>query len=176
MKINGDKIYLRPITYKDTELILKWRNSESVKKFFIYREPFTREGHENWMKTQIDTQKAYQFIVYEKMTQEPIGCTYLRDCDKIHNKAEYGVYIGEECMRGKGYGKEMLNLTVDFAFNVLKLHKVYARALSGNVASINCFLACGFEREAYLKEEVFLDGKYEDVVLLGKLNIRDERV
>ena len=72
-------------------------------------------------------------------------------------------------MRGKGLGREMLNLTLGFAFNFLGLHKVYARALSDNAASINCFLSCGFEKEAYLKDEVYLDGKYNDIVLLGKL-------
>ena len=165
----GEHIYLRPITYADTDLIIKWRNSDSVRKYFIYREPFTKEGHENWMKNQIETKKAFQFIVCDNESGRPIGCTYLRDYDKIHNKAEYGVFIGEEGMRGKGLGKEMLNLTMSFAFCSLGLHKVYARALSDNAASINCFLACGFEKEAYLKDEVYLDGKYNDIVLFGKL-------
>lgn len=36
--IIGDKIYLRKITQEDTENILKWRNSSSVKKTFLYKE------------------------------------------------------------------------------------------------------------------------------------------
>ena len=168
-RIIGEKIYLRPITYEDTDLIIQWRNADSVRKYFIYREPFTKEGHEKWMKTQIETGNAYQFIICLKSDNRPIGCTYLRDYDKMHNKAEYGVFIGEENMRGQGLGKEMLNLTLQFAFNVLHLHKVYARALADNAASIHCFLSCGFEQEALLREEVRIDGIYRDIVLLGKL-------
>lgn len=169
-KLKGERVYLRPITYEDTELIVNWRNLESVSKYFIYREPFTVEGHEQWMKNQVETGKVYQFIACETESNKPVGCTYLRDYDKIHNKAEYGVFIGDENMRGKGLGKEMLQLTLQFAFETLKLHKVYARALSDNKASVNCFLACGFKQEAYLKDEVYLDHEYKDVVFLGILN------
>ena len=44
--IEGQQIYLRPITREDTDSILEWRNSEEVRPFFIHQEPFTREGHE----------------------------------------------------------------------------------------------------------------------------------
>jgi hypothetical protein len=41
-------IYLRPMTEQDTDLIVAWRNSEEVRKHFIYQGLFTREGHLNW--------------------------------------------------------------------------------------------------------------------------------
>lgn len=173
-RIYGPHIYLRPITYDDTKLIIRWRNDDSVKQYFIYRKPFTKEGQEKWMREEIETNNAFQFIVCENETNRPIGCTYLRDYDRTHNKAEYGVFIGEESMRGRGLGKEMLNLTLQFAFEVKKLHKVFARVLSDNAASLHCFLSCGFLREAYLKDEVYIDGKYQDVIFLAIINPSNE--
>ena len=51
--IYGERVLLRPITAEDTPLIVKWRNTESVRRNFIFREPFTAEMHENWLRTRV---------------------------------------------------------------------------------------------------------------------------
>ncbi len=170
MQLKGPRIYLRHMTKEDIDLIVNWRNQKDVRDYFIYQETFTREGQIKWIEEQIKPGHVVQFIVCENDTNRPIGCTYLRDIDHTHKKAEYGVFIGETEMRGKGLGKEMLQLTVQYAFQTLGLHKVFARALADNQASIQCFLSGGFEKEAYLKEDVCINGKYRDVVLLAILN------
>ena len=73
-------------------------------------------------------------------------------------------------MKGKGIGTEILGLTLQFAFNKLNIHKVFARAFADNPASIGSFLKGGFEKEAYLRDEVYVNGEYRDIVLLGKIN------
>lgn len=172
-KIIGERVYLRPINLEDTELIVKWRNSDAVRPYFIYQKPFTKEGHLNWLKTMIDSGKGFQFIVCNKKDDKPIGCTYLRDYDKEHNKIEYGVFLGSEEVKGKGIGTEILKLTLLFAFDILGVHKVFARAFSDNPASIKSFLKCGFEKEAHLKDEVYVNGQYRDIVLLGIINPKE---
>ena len=169
-RIYGKQVYIRPITEDDTDLIIKWRNSEAVRPYFIYQKPFTREGHLNWLKTMIETGCGYQFIVCNIEDDMPVGCTYLRDYDREHNKIEYGVFLGSEDVKGKGIGTEILGLTLQFAFGTLDVHKVFARAFSDNPASIGSFLKGGFEKEAYLKDEVFVNGQYRDIVLLAKIN------
>ncbi len=168
--MEGKKIVLRPITREDTDLIIEWRNSDEVRPFFIYQEPFTREGHEKWLRDMIESGKGYQFIICLKETGEPVGSTYLRDCDPLHRKAEFGFFIGSNEARGRGIGSESLQLTLEYAFGTLGLHKVFARAFSDNPASINSFLKCGFEKEALLREDVWAGGRFRDVVLLGKIN------
>ena len=51
--IQGEHIYLRPIEDGDTDRIVAWRNQERVRNNFIYQKPFTREGHQNWMRTKV---------------------------------------------------------------------------------------------------------------------------
>lgn len=169
-KITGENVYLRPITEEDTDFIVAWRNSDSVRPYFIYQKPFTREGHLQWLRDMIDAGRGYQFIVCKNNTDEPIGCTYLRDYDRENNKIEYGVFLGSEELKGRGIGTEILQLTLQFAFHALKVNKVFARAFSDNQASIRCFLKGGFQKEAYLREEVYVNGEYRDVVFLSILN------
>ena len=172
-RICGSRVYIRPITEEDTDLIIAWRNSDAVRPYFIYQKPFTKEGHLNWLKTMIETGCGYQFIVCRNEDNIPIGCTYLRDYDKEHNKIEYGVFLGSEEVKGNGIGTEILGLTLQFAFGILKVHKVFARAFADNGASIGSFLKGGFEKEAYLRDEVYVNGEYRDIVLLGKINPDD---
>lgn len=168
LRLEGSHIYLRSITYEDTPLIVKWRAQDNVKRYFIYRGELTTEVHTNWMKTQVETGHVVQFIVCMKENDRPVGSVYLRDINKDEMKAEYGVFLGEENIRGHGVGSEALQMVLDYAFNVMRLNLVYARALSDNAASIGHFISCGFVREKYLEKNVLLDGEYRDVVILAK--------
>ena len=172
MRITGKQVYLRPITdsEEDTNNIIRWRNSDVVRPYFIYQKPFTVEGHTNWLKNVIFAGKGFQFIVCRVEDDKPIGCTYLRDYDSNARKAEYGMFIGEQIEKGKGIGTEILGLTMEFAFRTLKLHKVFSRIFADNPASIHSVSNNGFEQEAYLKDEEFVNGEYRDIVILAKIN------
>ena len=172
MIIQGETIYLRPITKdeEDTSHIIKWRNSEGVRPFFIYQAPFTRENHEKWLEEVIFKKKGYQFMVYDKLTDTMIGSTYFRDVDMISSKAEFGFFIGEESYKGRGIGSEILNLMTEYGFQTLGFHKIYARAFADNKASVQCFLKNGFVQEAYLKQEVLIGETYRDIVFVAKFS------
>lgn len=163
-------IYLRLMTYDDTANIIKWRNSDGVRKNFIYQGLFTKESHENWIHTMIETGKVVQMIIVETETEKPVGSVYVRDIDKVHNKAEYGIFIGEECARGKGYGTAAAKLMTKYCFTELALHKLMLRVYADNLQAIRSYEKAGFEKEAYLKDEVCIDGEYRDIVLMAVLN------
>lgn len=175
-RIVGKQIYLRPITDsdEDTYNIIRWRNSKAVRPYFIYQKPFTIDGHKQWLEKEIFSGRGYQFIVCKVEDDRPIGCTYLRDYNPVSKKAEYGFFLGEVEERGKGIGKEMLNLTMKFAFEELGLRKIQARAFADNIPSVKSFISCGFEQESYLSAEEYINGEYRDIVFLVKRNPNNE--
>lgn len=167
--MEGQDIYLRLMNEGDTDNIVKWRNSDFVRRNFIYQKPFTREGHENWVRTMIDTGKVIQFIICTK-DERPIGSVYLRDIDRIHHKAEYGIFIGERDALKKGYGTQAAKLIITYAFEKLKLHKLMLRVLAENEQAKRSYEKAGFIQEAYLKDEVFLEGQYKDVIYMAVIH------
>lgn len=172
--LSGNKVYLKSITDDDTVNIIRWRNSESVRKNFIFRKPFTDESQTKWLETVIRTGEAVQFIIYDINDKKPIGSSYLRDVDKEHKKAEYGIFIGEESARGKGLGTETAQLMIKYAFEELSLHKIYLRVFSDNITARKSYEKAGFIEEAYLKDEIFIDGTYRDIVLMAKISSVNE--
>lgn len=165
----GTGICLRLMSPEDTDLIIKWRNSDSVRKNFIYQAPFTREGHENWVRTMIDTGKAVQMIICEAGEGTPLGSVYIRDIDRTHNKAEYGIFIGEAAARGRGIGTAAAKLMLRYCFEEEGLHRIYLRALADNGQAIRSYEKAGFQKEACLRDDVRIDGTYRDIVWMAVL-------
>lgn len=164
-------IYLRLMTYEDTDNIVAWRNSDAVRKNFIYQELFTREGHENWIHSMVETGKVVQMIICEVSTDKPLGSVYIRDIDRHHSKAEYGIFIGEASARGRGIGTATAKLMLRYCFEEEGLHRVYLRVFATNMQAICSYEKAGFVREALLRDDVCIDGKFRDIVLMGALNL-----
>lgn len=163
-------IFLRMMTSKDTDDIVCWRNSEAVRKRFIYQGLFTREGHENWIKTMVETGKVVQMMICEIATGKAVGSVYVRDIDETHHKAEYGIFIGADNARGKGYGTAAAKLMIRYCFEELKLHRLFLRVYAENARAIRSYEKAGFVKEAYLRDDVYVDEEYRDIVLMGIIN------
>ncbi len=166
-KYSDGKIYLRPMTYEDTDLIVKWRNQDEVRKNFIYQELFTRDSHENWIRTMVEPGKVVQMVICEEGTDTPFGSVYIRDIDHVHHKGEYGIFIGENDARGRGVGTAAAKLMLRYGFEELSLHKIFLRVFADNLRAIRSYEKAGFVQEAYLKDEVCIDGKYRDMLLMA---------
>lgn len=168
-------IYIRPITREDTENIIKWRNSPEVTENFIYRTPLTVENHLQWMKNKVETGEVAQFIIVEKDGEKPIGSVYLRDIDRNHKKAEFGIFIGESSTRGKGYGTQATRLILDYAFKELDLNKVMLRVFAYNNGAIKCYEKAGFTKEGCFRQDVIIDGVAYDIIFMGILKSEWEK-
>lgn len=160
-------IYLRPMVLEDTDSIIAWRNSEGVRRKFIYQEPFTREGHEQWIRDMVEKGRAVQMMICDLATQEALGSVYIRDIDRKHNKAEYGIFIGEAQARGRGVGTAAGKLMLRYCFEEEKLHRVYLRVFADNYQAIGSYEKAGFVREGCLKDDVRIDGEYRDMIWMA---------
>lgn len=169
-RIIGEKIYLRPIEEKDSELIVKWRNQENVRRYFFYQKDFTLEGQKQWYETKVKTGEVYQFIVCDAENEKPIGCTYIQGFNEDRTAAESGIFIGENEVRGRGVGKEALALTAKFAFDELGLEKLNARAFEGNKASVNAHLGTGYRITDSIEQEIIPSKELVETVLMELIN------
>ena len=59
---------------------------------------------------------------------------------------------------------------IRYCFETLHLHRLFLRVHADNIAAIKSYENAGFEREAYLRDDVFVNGTYKDIVLMGIIN------
>ncbi|MBQ7955101.1 MAG: GNAT family N-acetyltransferase [Lachnospiraceae bacterium] len=166
-KYSDGNIYLRLMTLEDTEDIVRWRNQEEVRSNFIYQELFTVQSHERWVETMVKTGKVVQMVICEEETGKGIGSVYIRDIDHKHHKGEYGIFIGEPSGRGRGIGTAAAKLMLQYGFKELSLHKIFLRVFADNIQAIRSYEKAGFVQEAYLKDDVCIDGKYRDMLFMA---------
>ena len=164
--ISGKLIDLRSVTMEDSEQIIRWRNSELVKSHFILQSDLTMDSQRVWMEQVIANGKAVQFLILEK-SGTGVGTVYLRDIDRTHRKAEYGIFIGESQALGKGYGTEAARLMTEFGFSELHLHKIYLQVFAENERARRSYRKAGFSEEAVLRDEVFARGAFHDMVRMA---------
>lgn len=177
MIMKGEQIYLRPITADDTDMAVRWRNKKIVVENYIYRKPVSRKDHTDWLENKVFKGLVHQFIVCRNEDDMPLGTVYLQNFEEQHRRAEWGIYLGEEQAYGKGIGTEAAKLMLHYAFEDLGLHKVVARVLAKNKASIRLHEKAGYVQESYLRDELFLDGKFEDLIFFGVINPKEcERI
>ncbi|WWR15485.1 GNAT family protein [Lachnospiraceae bacterium JLR.KK008] len=168
--ITGEHVILRPITDRDTDNIVRWRNSDHVRRNFIYQTLFTPESHREWLRDKVGTGIVEQFIIHSIDAGIDVGSVYLRDIDQTHRRAEFGIFIGEEAQMGHGIGSESIRLISRYGFEKLHLHKIFLRVLADNEIARKSYEKAGFMQEAYLKDEVCIRGIYKDLILMRMIN------
>lgn len=170
LRLEGSQIYLRPITIEDTDNVVRWRNDRKVVENFIYRKYISREEHLDWLHNKVETGQVVQFIICDRQTDKPLGSIYLQNFKEESRQAEEGIFLGEKEAYGRGIGTEAAKLVLQYAFETMKLHKLTARVLSYNQGSCKMHEKAGYVLESCLKDELFLDGKYEDLIFYGAIN------
>ena len=160
-------IYIRPMTYDDIDDVVRWRNSDEVRKYFIYQGDFTRDSQIDWMKNHVETGEVAQMIICKTKDDRPLGCVYIRDIDMHHKKGEYGIFLADDVPRGKGIGTKAAKLMVKYGFEELGLHRIYLRAIEGNDRALKSYENAGFVKEGFLKDDVCINGKYVSIVWMA---------
>lgn len=173
MEENNFRVKLELITVEDTPLIVKWRNNENVRKNFIFQEPFTEEMHLNWLNTKVASKEVVQFIIKVKENNKPIGSVYFRDIDYVKKEAEYGIFIGEDDERGKGYGSEVVKLALDYAFNELDLDTIILRVFADNKFAIKSYESAGFTFDRLEKDFIKTEDGTRDLVFMKVMKGRE---
>jgi [ribosomal protein S5]-alanine N-acetyltransferase len=85
------------------------------------------------------------------------------------HRAAFWIGLFVPALRGRGLGKEITRLILDWSFGELGLHRVELEVLASNVRAFRCYLACGFRQEGVRREaELYPDG-WQDFIEMAVL-------
>ncbi len=95
---------------------------------------------------------------------EAIGFVDLFDFDPKNDKIGLGVLILDHA-RGNKYGREALELLIEYTFKNLYVHQIYANVLEDNIVSIKLFESLGFVKTGVKKDWVLEGNHYKSEYL-----------
>ncbi len=169
--LQGEQIFLRRLTEDDaTQDYVDWMNDPEINQYLesrFYEQ--TIESTKAFIRS-VTNENNYQFGIFLKDTGKHIGNIKIGSINHTHRFADIGFLIGDKRCWGRGIATEAIKLATDFAFNTLKLHKLWGGAYSPNIGSMKAFLKNGYQQEGAKKNQYLCHGEYVDDVLFGKVN------
>ena len=141
---------LRPYKPTDADTILGWiKNEETFRRWSTDRYPHypitAADINHKYLDCNGDCVEPDNFYPMTAFDESGIvGHLILRFTDAEKTTLRIGFVIVDDSKRGMGYGKQMLQLALSFAFDIFKAKKVTLGVLENNPGAYHCYKAAGF--------------------------------
>jgi [ribosomal protein S5]-alanine N-acetyltransferase len=174
--IAGDGVILRAPQMGD---YLEWATlREASRDFLTPWEPtwpaddLTRSSFRRRIKRYFEDQRgdlAYPFFIFRRLDNVLVGGLTIANVRRGCAQAgSLGYWMGQS-YAGKGYMTAAVRAVVPFAFGTLRLHRIEAACIPGNLASIKLLEKTGFRREGFARQYLCIDGVWQDHLLYARL-------
>ncbi len=129
---------------------------------------FSREEVLSFFRSAVESPDCCLFLVFAP-DGRMIGESVINEIDFALRCANFRIAIYRPAERGRGIGSWMVQTTRDFAFEVLKLHRLSLDVFSFNTRAEQVYRKAGFQREGVLRDAVLDGGQYADDILMSML-------
>jgi RimJ/RimL family protein N-acetyltransferase len=164
--LHGNGITLRELRISDAPALLALLTTEEVTRF-ISPPPTTIEGFERfiqWADREREGGRYVCFAVVPDGYDTAVGLFQVRQLDQAFATAEWGFAIGSPFW-GSGLFMKGADLVIEFAFDVLGVHRLEARAAIENARGNGALRKAGAVQEGILRKSFLRGGKHHDQAL-----------
>ena len=133
---------LRPFNINDAETILSWCKDKHAFRLWSadrYKE-FPAQPDDMMEQYTGDNMFPLTAIVGDAI----VGHILLRFPSEDKSVIRFGFVIVDDSKRGKGYGKQMLRLAIDYAQRELGAQKITLGVFCDNHSALECYKSVGF--------------------------------
>lgn len=163
--LEGNKVILRPPDKeKDLEKCLIWINNQNVLQYLSLRFPASRLEEEKWFEKQKENTFTFAIETKEGLYIGNIG---LHNINYLNGTADLGIMIGDQNYWSKGFGFDAEMTLFHYAFTELNLRKITHCAFRLNKRSVGLAKKCGGVREGILRQQIFKNNQYQDMILFA---------
>ncbi len=160
---------LRIVPFKATHITtdyLSWLNDKELMQFSEQRHCVhtvtTCEAH---VSSFDDTQNM--FLALESLDGKLIGTITVYH-DLQNGIVDMGIMVGDESVRGKGYGYEAWKAVADWVLQNLKPRKLTAGCMALNTPMLKIMKSVGMQRDGVRKNHYIQNGKFVDILYMAK--------
>lgn len=170
--LDSERLRLRELQPQDVNALLNHFGNPEVVRFIGMQPIKTIEQANEWLRWMggfFAARDGLRWgIVLRDEPETFIGSAGLHSWNREANYAEIGVDIAQPYW-GHGYATEALLRLLEFGWQHMKLNRVEADVVKGNVASMRMLTRLGFRQEGVLRQRLRKGGKYYDVHMFSLL-------
>jgi diamine N-acetyltransferase len=164
-------IALRALEPTDLETLYGWENDTRLWTVSDTIAPYSREALWRYLEDytgDIYAQRQLRLMVTLIEDGTAVGTVDFLNFDPLNNRAELGLFI-DEAHRGKGLGRQALELLTAYARDHIGLRQLYVYISLNNKVCLDLFERFGYQRVGVLQAWVKRGTTYHDVALLQML-------
>ena len=167
--LQGEKVILRPFERDDIKRMHELSaNVDLVTLADGAWSPGSLAAWEKEFDKHLEDEDAGEFAI--EADGKVIGSIGLhRWRNRRAGTASIGVGIYDPEYVGKGYGRDAVNLLLDWAFRIQNYRRIALTTLATNERAIRAYRACGFVEEGRWRQHTYVNGQYVDDVIMGIL-------
>ncbi|MCX2719357.1 GNAT family N-acetyltransferase [Lentiprolixibacter aurantiacus] len=172
MKLQGKHIYLRAIEPGDLDFLYELENNPELWEISGTAAPYSRHVLKQYLDNahrDIFEVKQLRLCICD-LNHKLLGLIDIFDFDPKNSRAGVGLVVSDPASRNHGYGREALELVIDYAFYTLNMRQLYAHIGEQNAQSIHLFTKLGFEKAGLLEDWTRYGKDFRNVLLFQKLN------
>jgi RimJ/RimL family protein N-acetyltransferase len=142
---------LRPYKSSDAKFIVSWMQDQKAFAMWCadkFRYPLT-EAQLHRYKEKYDQDENAWLMTALDTDGTPVGHLLMRLADYQNESIHLGFIIVDSRKRGRGYGRQMIALAIQYAFEILHMSKITLGVFDNNPAAHNCYKTAGFIDERY---------------------------
>lgn len=151
----------------ERRMVLDWRNHDNIRKWMYSDNIITEEEHLSFIDKLVTDNSRFYWIVKSK--DEYFGTISFSKIDFKNKHAYLGIYSNPyNTIKNKGHS--LIQCIKKLAFEIADIHTLKLEVIENNEKAIQFYRKSGFNEEGRLKEFVFKDGKWHDVIIMGIIN------
>lgn len=167
MYLSNHKIQLRALEPEDLEFLYQIENNEIFWEVSHTLQPFSKFSLKQYLEhahLEIYETKQLRFIIEDLATKNQLGMIDLFDFNPHHQRAGVGILIHPNHQH-KGIASEALTLCINYVFQHLRIHQLFANITSDNLFSYRLFQKHGFKAIGTKKDWIYTQGIFKDETL-----------
>lgn len=164
-ELETERLILRRMRVGDEDDMYAYARRSEVTRYLLWSphpDIFYTRDYLRYLATRYATGSFYDWAIVLKSSGRMIGTCGFTTFDCPHDAAEIG-YVLNPDYRGQGIAPEAVRAVLAFGFERLALHRIEARFMEGNEASLRVMEKVGMHFEGYRREAMLVKGTYRTI-------------
>ncbi|GAB1543750.1 GNAT family protein [Scytonema sp. NUACC21] len=172
LPLETPRLILRDFVESDWEGMHSYASDPEVVRYLPFG-PNSEEDTKNYLQAEIKTQRKrhrqhFALAVTLKDDKQFIGACRISTTDPDKPEASIGFCLAKQFW-GQGYATESAGRILEFGFQQLRLHRIFAICDVQNNYSMRVLVKIGMRQEGYLREYECMRGEWRDTLLYAIL-------
>jgi UDP-4-amino-4,6-dideoxy-N-acetyl-beta-L-altrosamine N-acetyltransferase len=167
---------LRKLAASDLETVMHWRMLPEVTRHMYTDPQLTMEDQLRWFERLSRSESDRVWIIESGTPSLSVGVLSLSDINRVHRRCSWAYYIGDEAARARGLAKPLECGIYDYVFGSMQMNRLWCEVFSANDRVVALHERFGSKVEGVLRQHIFKDGQFYDVVRMAILKSDWERL